>query len=365
VICGIKKLIRKTHSEGRSILAYFDMHAHSKKKCVFVYGPHYPLHSSKYLKVRVFARLLAENMEMFRYKACKFREEKEKLSAARLVIAREFNIVNSFTIEASFHGFIDKERKIIEFTTELYELAGKQIALTLLDYLRITGKECTERIRHTLIKRYKNIKASEKFKQSTEVLTKRREGRTILIARNREPVTLKEIYEKIKEEIGQEEVSPEDSDSAESEAEPLTKEEEDKALKLVIDAVKEFANINILKTNLKKQPKRNKVVEHITAPTRNRLKSNMKEIHTFSKEELSDKYVRSIPSREILPFNAGHSQRMNSSNYSKVIHMEFPRRNRLKDTLSVNYWRYINNLLYSRTPRKKVNNLVAKASRQK
>ena len=386
VVCEIKQLIRNTHSEGRHVLAYFDMHAHSKKKSIFIYGPHYPLHSSRYLKVRVFAKLLAENMEMFRYKACKFREEKEKLSAARLVIAREFNIINSFTIEASFHGFIDEERRTIEFTTELYELAGKQISHALLDYLRITSKKCIEKIQQTFIKKHKNTKTPEKYKQPTEVLTKRKGDRTILIAVNKKPamikksITLKEIYAKIKEEIGcEEEVNSEDSDSDESEAEPLTTEEEAKTLKSVIDIVKEFNDISTqhtLDTNTKRKPKKKKVTQRIefTLPTHNRPKSTMKEKYIFRKqEELNDRYIKSIPSTEILPFNSGDGERkkmsMNSSSYPKVIsaHMEFPTRNKLKDTFSVNYWRRISNLLYSRMPNKerRFESFIAKAPCQK
>ena len=120
-------------SQGQSILGYFVLHGHSKKKCVFLYGPYYPLHSAQYINVRVFAELLAENTKMFRYEACSFREEKDKMNAARLVIAREFHRVNSFTIEASFYGFIDEDRKSIEFSTQLYETMGKHSANSLLD----------------------------------------------------------------------------------------------------------------------------------------------------------------------------------------------------------------------------------------
>jgi NADH:ubiquinone oxidoreductase subunit len=86
------------------------MHAHSKKKSVFMYGPHYPLHNEKYFKLRVIPKLLSERNEMFRYYSCKFRNEKSKQKAARLVIWNEFNIMNSFTIEASFHGWLAPDR---------------------------------------------------------------------------------------------------------------------------------------------------------------------------------------------------------------------------------------------------------------
>lgn len=46
----------------------------------------------------------------YRFKDCRFRIEKCKESTARVVIFREFNIMNAFTLEASFFG---KEPDII------------------------------------------------------------------------------------------------------------------------------------------------------------------------------------------------------------------------------------------------------------
>jgi murein tripeptide amidase MpaA len=46
-IYSLKKLIRTTQ-KTTSVLAFVDMHGHSKKKSVFMYGPRFPLHSRKY-----------------------------------------------------------------------------------------------------------------------------------------------------------------------------------------------------------------------------------------------------------------------------------------------------------------------------
>jgi hypothetical protein len=61
---------------------------------------------------------------MFRFYSCKFRIEKSKVKTARVVLFREFGIMNCFTLEASFHGFIDKDRSTTEFTTETLEKVG-------------------------------------------------------------------------------------------------------------------------------------------------------------------------------------------------------------------------------------------------
>jgi hypothetical protein len=103
------------------LLAFIDMHGHSRKKNVFIYGPHYPLHSEKYFKMRIVPKLISEETTKFRYFSCKFRIEKSKEKAARIVLWRTFNIMNCFTFEASFHGCINELRETEEFTIEMYE----------------------------------------------------------------------------------------------------------------------------------------------------------------------------------------------------------------------------------------------------
>ena len=53
---------------------------------------------------------------MFRFYACKFRIQKSKEKTARVVLWREFNILNCFTLEASFQGYFDSERLTHCFT---------------------------------------------------------------------------------------------------------------------------------------------------------------------------------------------------------------------------------------------------------
>ena len=94
------------------------MHGHSRKKNVFIYGPHYPLHSDKYYKMRILPKLISELSDKFRFFSCKFKVEKSKEKAARIVLWREFGIFNSFTFEASFHSYFTDERENIEFSTD-------------------------------------------------------------------------------------------------------------------------------------------------------------------------------------------------------------------------------------------------------
>jgi len=94
----------------------FDIHGHSRKKSIFIYGPEYALHSDRYFKARILPKLLDENSEMFRFHSCKFTVEPPKQRSARVVFNKEYNIMNSFTLEASMFGYIDKDRRTVELT---------------------------------------------------------------------------------------------------------------------------------------------------------------------------------------------------------------------------------------------------------
>jgi hypothetical protein len=66
--------------------------------------------------MRVLPKLMSEQTEMFRFFSCKFRIQRSKEKTARVVLWREFNIMNCFTLEASFHGYFDKERETKDFS---------------------------------------------------------------------------------------------------------------------------------------------------------------------------------------------------------------------------------------------------------
>ena len=71
---------------------------------------------------------------MFRFYSCKFRIQKSKLKAARVVLWKEFNIMNCFTLEASFHGYINIDRQTVELTTEMFESMGEIMGKGFLEY---------------------------------------------------------------------------------------------------------------------------------------------------------------------------------------------------------------------------------------
>ena len=82
---------------------------------------------------------------MFRFFASKFKIEKSKEKTARVVLHREFNILNCFTLEASFLGYFNEKRITKDFTCEKLEKMGKKLGKSLYEYVMIN--EDDEKIR--------------------------------------------------------------------------------------------------------------------------------------------------------------------------------------------------------------------------
>lgn len=88
--------------------------------------------------MRLYPRILAGLSPYFSFPSCKFRVEAEKLGTGRIVVWREFNITNSFTLECSAYCFKEKS-KLVCFTqkcfypSHLHEL-GVVVLLGMHDY---------------------------------------------------------------------------------------------------------------------------------------------------------------------------------------------------------------------------------------
>jgi len=102
-----KQLIKHVHQERKCVL-FCDMHGHSRKQNAFFYGCTYKNFEYegriKNAQLRVIPLLCCHKNPTFAFNECRFRIEKMKESTARVVIFREFNIMNSFTLECSFFG---------------------------------------------------------------------------------------------------------------------------------------------------------------------------------------------------------------------------------------------------------------------
>lgn len=78
---------------------------------------------------------------MFRFFSSQFKCEKSKEKTARLVLWKEFNIMNCFTLEASFLGYFNEERKTMDFEINDYEQMGRFLGLSLFNYITIREED--------------------------------------------------------------------------------------------------------------------------------------------------------------------------------------------------------------------------------
>jgi len=128
-----------------------------------MYGPHYPLHNERYLKSKILPKILDDKTQMFRFYSCKFRIEKSKIKTARVVLFKEFGIMNCFTLEASFHGFIDSDRSTTEFTTESLEGMGATLANSMNEYADLVDEDERQKalVREAMKNKKKRLKARD------------------------------------------------------------------------------------------------------------------------------------------------------------------------------------------------------------
>lgn len=84
-------------------------------------------------------RLFAENNENFSYEDCHFEVQKARESTARVVMWREFNLINSFTLEASFCGPSKGTHKGCHFNPTILNMMGQSFCKTLADYVEKEG----------------------------------------------------------------------------------------------------------------------------------------------------------------------------------------------------------------------------------
>jgi len=160
---SIKDLVTALQKDNK-VLAFIDVHQHSKKKSIFLYGPYFPLHSDKYIKVRLIPKILSEITEMFRYYSCRFRSERYKESCARITMGKIFNVVNCFCLECSSFGFISKDRVTVQFgEKELIEF-GRNLCESLLEYCLIL--EHDRKVKEEL-----KVKIEEKKKKRKQLVT--------------------------------------------------------------------------------------------------------------------------------------------------------------------------------------------------
>ncbi|CAN0428735.1 unnamed protein product [Lampetra fluviatilis] len=124
--------------EKREVVMFCDLHGHSRRSNVFVYGcegaagsGHGPRGGQS---GRVFPLMMSKNSpDKFSYESCRFKVQKSKEGTSRVSMWR-MGIANSFTLETTFAGSTLGERKGTHFSVEDLKSVGYQLCDTLLDY---------------------------------------------------------------------------------------------------------------------------------------------------------------------------------------------------------------------------------------
>ncbi|KAL5032450.1 hypothetical protein BDV3_001017 [Batrachochytrium dendrobatidis] len=128
---------------GNNPLLSCDFHGHSRRKNVFLFGcENGPGETEGYEKV--FPTILAAQSPIFDIGLCRYTVEKSKESTARIVLWREFGVVNSFTLESSHCGADFGERKGAQFSIADLERMGMDFCrglLTLTESKEFKGLE--------------------------------------------------------------------------------------------------------------------------------------------------------------------------------------------------------------------------------
>ncbi|XP_040293939.1 cytosolic carboxypeptidase 2-like isoform X1 [Bufo bufo] len=123
--------------EEREILLYCDMHGHSRKQNVFMYGCKGrggQNGGQSYLCERIFPLMLSKiSPDKFSFSACKFQVQKSKEGTGRVVMWK-MGIQNSYTLEATFCGSSLGKRRGTHFSAKDLQSLGYHFCDALLDY---------------------------------------------------------------------------------------------------------------------------------------------------------------------------------------------------------------------------------------
>ncbi|KOB64660.1 Uncharacterized protein OBRU01_23841 [Operophtera brumata] len=145
-----KVMIRRLQEEC-GVAMYIDLHAHSRKHNIFIYGCESRKHSDQRLQEQVFPLMLHKNAaDKFSFENCKFRIQRSKEGTGRVVVWM-LGVANSYTMEASFGGSELGGRMSTHFSVQDYESLGKTFCETLLDFYDEDPSK--ERLRNKIVTR--------------------------------------------------------------------------------------------------------------------------------------------------------------------------------------------------------------------
>eukprot|EP00050_Salpingoeca_kvevrii_P022230 m.123174 g.123174 ORF g.123174 m.123174 type:complete len:1074 (-) comp9643_c0_seq2:139-3360(-) len=133
-VVALKNMMQKLASD-RPIVVYCDLHGHSRKQNVFMYGCHNRDNPDRLFMERVFPKMMELNGRgYFSYKSCSFAVKRAKEATGRVSMWRSLGIVNSITMEATFCGSTLDHKNGIQFNQSDFEALGPIFCDALMDY---------------------------------------------------------------------------------------------------------------------------------------------------------------------------------------------------------------------------------------
>lgn len=136
-IYHLKNLIVQNHEERR-LFFYCDLHGHSRKHNIFMYGCSTNAVSSE---EKLFPWLLNKRCCKFSFQDSFFGIDKNKESTARVVVWKECGLANSYTLEASFAGATAGEYCGYHFDTTALQQMGVEFLRALHDFSKMDTDE--------------------------------------------------------------------------------------------------------------------------------------------------------------------------------------------------------------------------------
>ena len=102
---SLKSLIKGCQEEHQVAL-FCDLHGHSRKSEIFMYGCEDTKGDVDSIRTRQFTKLYEDASGIFNSDLCSYSITKDKESTGRVVVYKELGVPHSFTLEASFCGVV-------------------------------------------------------------------------------------------------------------------------------------------------------------------------------------------------------------------------------------------------------------------
>ncbi|BFZ21529.1 hypothetical protein BsWGS_24568 [Bradybaena similaris] len=138
----VKNMVQQVASKYEVVL-YCDLHGHSRKPNVFMYGNNTSADQAvtpqdmarAFISERLFPWIMSvKSPDKFHFGSCKFQIRRCKESTGRVVMWRQLRIPNSFTMEATFSGTVLDRDNHRHFNTHDFMEMGKVLTQAVLEH---------------------------------------------------------------------------------------------------------------------------------------------------------------------------------------------------------------------------------------